>query len=498
MNRGVIGVLAAGIGLGLFALTMVWPPVMLMVHAAGEDAAPMPQAAVPFELWPLLGRSAALAATATLVAMVLALPGAYAIGRMQTGRLDGLAVAIIVLPLLFAPMVFGFGWQRILRAAPGWIGCIGVWASWAWPVASLVLGMSWLRVGRSVYQQAVLDAGSVRAFVRAVLPLLRGPIGMVMLVLFAYFLGDYSVPHACEVSVAASVLLDRATSSTRVADTLLPAIPLVAVIALTLALAGWAWFRASSLETGSVTLPAPRRWRLLAAPLALAGLCIVVPLVGIALNLPAGMTVISSLGAAVSAYGSEILQSLSVAFGAGCVGVLMGVCLVGVRGVRTLALVWSVLWAAIPGALVGQAMIAAYMPFAIIYDHWPLMVFAYVARHGWIGILAAWLSQWQADREQLNAAQTDGADHFRAVWHIGTKSAWPMLAAGVFVATALNLSEAAATSLVRVPSVNSIAIILIEKFHRFEDEMLIALSLVMAAAAAPAVWLASRAARSWR
>jgi ABC-type spermidine/putrescine transport system permease subunit II len=73
-----------------------------------------------------------------------------------------------------------------------------------------------------------------------------------------------------------------------------------------------------------------------------------------------------------------------------------------------------------------------------------------------------------------------------------------MLAAGVFVATALNLSEAAATSLVRVPSVNSIALILIEKFHRFEDEMLIALSLIMAAAAAPAVWLAARAARSWR
>jgi len=49
--------------------------------------------------------------------------------------------------------------------------------------------------------------------------------------------------------------------------------------------------------------------------------------------------------------------------------------------------------------------------------------------------------------------------------------------------TTLGMTDVATASLVQVPSVRLISLIIIEKFHRFEDDMLISLSLWLVAAA---------------
>ncbi|MCH8243344.1 MAG: hypothetical protein IH897_12155 [Planctomycetes bacterium] len=53
----------------------------------------------------------------------------------------------------------------------------------------------------------------------------------------------------------------------------------------------------------------------------------------------------------------------------------------------------------------------------------------------------------------------------------------------------MSIADVATSSLVRVPSFSPIALILIEKFHRFEDGMLISLSVWLVGATLPATIL---------
>src|SRR3989304_3988553 len=59
------------------------------------------------------------------------------------------------------------------------------------------------------------------------------------------------------------------------------------------------------------------------------------------------------------------------------------------------------------------------------------------------------------------------------------------LGGGVAVIAVLPVADVATSSLVRVPTFNPIGHVVIEKFHRFEDGMLISLSLCLVSAAIP-------------
>ena len=70
-------------------------------------------------------------------------------------------------------------------------------------------------------------------------------------------------------------------------------------------------------------------------------------------------------------------------------------------------------------------------------------------------------------------ARADGATPFGIWRHVRIPQSLPALCCAVGVVTALSVADVATSSLVRVPHFNPIAHVIIEKFHRFEDGMLV-------------------------
>jgi ABC-type Fe3+ transport system permease subunit len=151
----------------------------------------------------------------------------------------------------------------------------------------------------------------------------------------------------------------------------------------------------------------------------------------------------------------------------------------------------------LPGALTGEALVTAFDHASLgwVYDRWPILSVSYVARFGWIGVLAARLVMERTEPAILDAARLDRADRATILWTIYAKAHASALLTAFFVVAALSLAEVAASSLVRVPSFNPVAQVLMEKFHRFEDGMLVSLSLWLVAATLPAVVLVAWASR---
>ena len=483
-------VVVAGAGWLIFAGALVYPAAALLVRAVD---APWPEG---FDIsWVVFRESVALAGAGALAGVLLSLPGAYALGRQSSQTWGAVTVSVLLMPLLLPPMVYAFGWDRMAHI-PDTLQCVLVWASWSWPVPALLIGSGWRRLGRRAFEEALTNTGAWSAFYRAVLPILRRQIATSLLVLFAFFLGDYSVPHACGLIVYSTDLLSRCEAGSSSLAVLLASLPVAGLILLALLGAAAVWGGDTGdeevVEGGACCQPTSRLlWPSILVALAVG--CAVVPVCALAQS----VNVVDALSMTVRTYGYELGASIGVVLVAGLAAVVMGGAVVVSRRFRRMALVWGLCWAALPGALVGQAIVAAYLPFPRVYDHWVMMVLGYVARFGWVGILAAWLSQACAGRSQVWAAQVDGASRAGANWRIGLASNWVMLACGVLIVAGVSLSEVATTALVRVPSVSPISLILIEKFHRFEDGVLVGLSVLMVLAALPGVLLAGWAARRW-
>ena len=483
------------LSVAVFAAALVYPPVAALCRPVpdGGASAAIRTTAHP-SLW-LLARSSALAAGATILALVLALPGAFVIGRTLYGpmRRLRLAVALTVLPLLFPPMVYGFGWDRVMGGRVGYLLCVWVWASWAWPIPALVLGGVWARSGQDAYHEALTVTGPLRAMAWIALPALRAPAGICGLILFAFFLGDYSVPHSCGLMVTATDLLAIAESGARTAALFSASAGVSVVILAALGAAvAVAWTTPPTRYDRSQTVRSTDRrlpWITVVIVLATMG-----PPVW---RLTRNVAMAGAIRRAVETYGMELIGSLLIALAAGVVSVIMGMGVVAWRRAWRGAAFWSLVAAALPGALVGQCLISGYLPIGLLYDHWPIMVLAYVARFGWIGVLAAWMVRSAADREQMQAARMDGADEPAVLWQVGYRAHWPVLLAAVSVVTSLSVAEVATTSMVRVPGVTPVSLLLVEKFHRFEDDMLVALSFVPMLTALPAVVMGVMAAGQW-
>lgn len=491
--------------MAVFGVVMVYPPVAAVVRDvyqrdAGPDAIDAGQragggvsttgdgASSSPELSPLslklLAYSCGLAAGGAVLSLILALPGAYVVGRAIQIRkiICRLVVAVTVLPLLFAPMVYGFGWDRVVGGRPGNLACIWVWASWAWPIGALFLGGVWARSGQDVYREALTVTGWLSATVRVVLPTLRLPMAICGLVLFAFFLGDYTVPHACGLMVSATDLLAIAESGASVGRLLTASSGVCMAILIALGVVGVLHRKTAPIVQD--TSEPGRRIGLghLMIPLGLSVLTMGPPL----WRLTAKVDVVGAVGRAIEIYGAELAVVLAITMLGGLVSVGLGMGVMTLRRGRSVLLMWSILLAAVPGALLGQMIVIAFLPYEWLYNHWLLMVIAYVARFGWIGLVAAWLARAAADRDQIDAARSDGADEAGAFWHVAYRSHWPILGAAVFVVASLSLAEVATTSLVRVPGVTPVSLLLVEKFHRFEDDMLVALSLLPMMAVLPA------------
>ena len=487
MIRRVLSVLLRLGAWSVFLAAFVWPTISLMHRCWTNEASAAAGLTPTWRQWELLGRSAGLSAIAAASAIVLALPLAamLACGGRAIRR-SALAAALFLI-LLTPPMLYSFGWDRLApNLVPPSIRCIVLWALWACPIPAMLLAGGWSRGGRQAYEAALLSSSSTRALVVGTRPVLQRHVVLSFVVLFLLFLGDYGVPHACGLVVYATELLGWASSSTLPMDTVLPSLPNVLATAVLLLLATWLWQDELLSEADDFTPPsANRRWAVAASLLVfLVGW--IAPIGGLALRLGSWNVVRET----ARTYSPDILWSVGTAILAGVLSVGMAWGLLARPWVRRVATGWALLFGAVPGALIGTALLAGFNHAATgwIFDHWPILTLCYVARFGWIAMLAASALPWSRS-DICDQAYVDGADRRRIIDSLLAPMHAPVGLAVVAVITALSLAELPASSLVRVPAFNPVAHVIIEKFHRFEYGMLAALSSCFLIAAGPAVAL---------
>jgi ABC-type Fe3+ transport system permease subunit len=476
----ILAAAAAGFVL-LFAIVI--PSVAIAARSVTAGAAPSGGWVLASRQWWLLGNTIALAAASVGIAIVLALPVAYLVAGVR-GASRSRVIAAMLMPLLLPPMVYAFGWQRVIKLPPT-VQCIGVWSSWAWPIPALIVGAGWARFGRAAYEAALLSVSAGTAFVRVALPCLFRYVTIAALILFVLFMGEYSVPHACGLTVYATDLLGIAESHGPAAiEVLWPSLPLIALLGAS-ACGAWVLWRRSAANTE--TLPGTAS----PARISPAALIVVAVLLGLTVGVPLGTlfwhrSLFTWMAEAWRTYHTELLQSLGVAAAAGVIAVLMGAGLALWRAGRRIGTAWALACGVLPGALIGQALIAAYLDVSWVYNHWPIVVACYIARFGWIGMLAGYLAMANVWSELVDQARTDGADAFTIDTQIRLWPNLPVLAAGGLIVAALSLADLTAIALVRIPSIGTISLTLVEKMHRFEGKMLVSLSLWLVLAAVPA------------
>lgn len=476
------------IGWGSFLLAVVIPTVVLLARCIFDLQPPSDGFIFTARQVLLLAKTVGLAALAAALALVISIPAAYVVGHAGRPERRRWLSARLAAPLLFPPSVYVFGWQRVLPPGfPGWLECVGVWALWAYPIAALLIGTGWSRVGRGAYESALLEASPAAAFRRAALPLLSRHVALAALVLWVVFVSDYGVPHACGLAVYSTELLGWAANSTRTIDTLWLSAPAATIVLAGLVGVRWAWRRCAAVESDQPDITAVGG-TVRGAGLA-AGLCFMiaalVPLAALIHRLGS----LAPLRIALETYGRELAGSLALATAAGLLTIVTGLCIWTSRRFHEKALLWMVAFGALPGALVGEALLATYRPVHFIYDAWPIVVLGYVARFGWVGALTVWLALRSVPEECIWQARTDGADDFNVAMRVRAAASWPTLLFGGCLAAALSLAEIPTSSLVQVPSLGLISQILVEKFHKAEDGMLISLSLWLVLAALPAAAL---------
>jgi len=478
----------------LFVAAIAWPTVALLVQSLVDGRLPIGGLTYSSRQFGLLGRSVLLSGAGAIGCVALSLPAAMAFVHLRGGKVTTLFVGLMATLVLCPPMVYTFAWQRALPAAtPAWIQCLITWMLWAWPLPAMLIAAGWRRSAHSCYEAALLDTGPLGAWLHVVLPILLPFAALGGLVLFILFLGDYGVPHAAGLIVYSTELLGWATTSRFVLDTAWPALPVVAVTGLAVvgAIRLWRARWPTSSPASRTMLPVPShasRW---------AEVCLWL-LIGVALLVPIGrllidLTGLSELREALRTYAVELLWSVGCAFLGGVLVVAISLSLSTSPRGRPLAVFWSLMFGAVPGALVGTALVAAYghSAWGSVYDYPPIVVLSYVARFLWMGMLAAMLVRSQTARDVLDLARLDGVP----TWTVWTRLIVPLhrgtLLAVAGMVAVQSLSEIAATTLVRVPTFAPIAHVLIEAFHRFEDGLLIALSLCLFAVAVPAAVLLS-------
>lgn len=461
----------------LFAAAIAWPATALIYSSVAEGVAPRDGFTFTKGQLLLLGRSFLLAFAAAVICLV---PGILVGVVVLSRRMNTGTVAVLGAGMLCPPMIYAFGWQRLLPefVSPE-LRCILVWTIWAWPLAAVLVGAGWSRVGKEPYTAALLDCTPIGAWMRIGIPALIPHLAAAFLILLMLFLGDYGVPHAFGLRVYATELLAWASESNHAIDALWAAIPPTLVILSSLLLA-IGTFRHCQFTDGGAEERVDRRWRRNFVFLAIMAAGWAVPL--LELIKPLSWAVVRN---SIQIYGTDLFYSLGVACVSAILALSLGLSSIPHIRVRRAWLFLALLFGSLPGAVVGQAMIAAYnRPWTYgLYDSWVIVALVHVARYAWLGLLACGLVVHVVGRDAVDQARIDGASNWQLIRHIFLRPAQPLIVGVAAIIVALAMGDVAASTLVRVPGSNPIALMIIEKFHRLEDGMLVALSLMLVATA---------------
>jgi ABC-type Fe3+ transport system permease subunit/DNA-binding beta-propeller fold protein YncE len=457
----------------------------------------------------LLGRTILYNFTVAVIATALALPAALVMGRGRGWLASVLAFALPV-SLLLPSLAFAYGWSQFFRLVnvplepAGWgdvFRCIWSLATWLWPLPAMVMGIALRRADTEVQQQALLDGVLGRTILRqlagpavasacivAVLAVqefaVYEPTGISVVateVRMVFETGAYSSPSNPIVQpmtgsgAAASYPDQRARAAAAVA-TSLPLLAIVAALVLIATLGARKLSIAEHVETGAWPRSLDARFGWVVLSWLLVGVTTVLPLASMVLALKRPF----ALARVWNEFGPQATGSLLVASVTGIAALVLALMTSAgrSRGATALALVSFL----IGGQLVAIAMIRLYnRPWlGWVYNAMPLVVMAYVARFGWVALVAGnatWGGAgWRALRDM---AAVDGATAFQAARKIVWPLAWPILGAGAAFVMILSLSEVPATVLLAPQRPQVLVPMLMTWVHLQRSDVMIEASLLL-------------------
>jgi ABC-type Fe3+ transport system permease subunit len=466
------------IGAATLLLAIICPFAALLYECVAAGKPPAGGWGFTPRQWALAADTLKLAVPATVLAILFSLPVAAVLGAGRRTRRRWLLWTLVISPLLLPPTVLAFGWSRAFARA-GWtppdvLLCVWTWAAWLWPVPALLLGAGWARSGRAAYESSLMDAGRWRAFYAGGLSALRAHLAAAAIAVLILCLADYNVPHACNLQVYATELLAWATNYPDPVHVLWRSAPLVVLLVILAAglWACWRRWRTAPSETGATPLQRDvSTWPAWCTTLVL----VVAPQLG----LQGRPGLINGMTETFRTYGVEIAAGFSLALAGGVLAVWVGLAVSTWKTWDRSATLLLFAAGFLPAALLGKALAITYVRVPVIYDHWPILALVYAARFAWIGALVGWLMRAGGSDDLERAAGLDGATPGQVFWRVRVGLQWPLVLCGWLAASGFCLAELAAASQVALPQYGLLSMILIEKFHRFEEQMLVSISLTL-------------------
>lgn len=452
--------------------------------------------------WIIFLRTLGVAAGATLLAAVIAVPACAALLHARRAGSRVISIALTVLPLLTPPCVFAYTWMLLASAdhpiahllqAVGFnsagaapIRAAVALASWLWPIPALVAATSFRLGGLAAYRLARLDAGPAAAMLRAALPAVTAPVSAAIALTFLLALTDSTIPplvlaHTWASEIAPDVL-DATLYGSPLGAILWRSWPVLVSVLLAAAacvpgilrMRSWVEHDAA-VDLGSAGLSV--RWVSMLATGLLIAVSVLPALVFVLEMYSSPQPIGEALRRVSVLYETELRASLVVALSSGIAAAACALSVVrsgfrnGIgRRVRCAMIAGAAATAVLPPEVIAHALIRIFnrqgLP-GTLYDGTPIVwILGIEARFVLLCIVFTWIASRQVPADLILQSRSDGATeavvHARIVLPMLRRS----LAAGALLVGALSLSEVAVSFLLIPPRFGgSLAVAIDNQMH---------------------------------
>jgi ABC-type Fe3+ transport system permease subunit/sugar lactone lactonase YvrE len=483
--------------------------------------------AVLTEAWPdafrlkLLARTLSFNAVVAIIATGLGIPVGIVLGR---GRGIIAKILWIALPvsLLLPSVTYAYGWSqffRLLKALPepasglDVMRCIWSLATWLWPVPAAGVGIALRRMDTQLQLQAMLDGALWRVTLRE----LAGPLIAAMAICMVLAVQEFAVYEPTGISVVATEvrmvfetgafssvdnpitaplgqggggqgepadesagLADQRARAAAAVATALPLLLVIALMSVAIFLPSRGLMTSDEIEVG----PWPRVLDAPGVATIVAVAVVIIAVVVPTMSLIVSLKVRRSAGEVWAEFSPQVMGSIAIAAAAGVAALGMTILVAAKRISVPLAL--SLVTFLLGGQLIAIALIRIYNSPGLswVYNAPPVMVMAYLARFGWIGLMAGratWSPRWRGLRD---LAAVDGAGPLRTASAVVWPIAWPLLVAAGVLVMALSLTEVPATLLLSPQRPPMLTPMLMTWVHMLRYDAMIEASLLLMLVAA--------------
>lgn len=279
--RYFVWALAALIPLGFLTLFFAWPAATLVLRGFTTDSGAWDFSALQEvftrpRTWRVIGLTLSMAASATVLSVLLGIPGAYVLYRCRfPGRM--ILRALIAVPFVLPTVVVGVAFRALL-APGGWLSWMQLDQTVAAVVAAMVffnyslvvrnVGNLWARLDPRTTQAArALGASAPRAFITVTLPSLIPAITSAASIVFLFCttaFGIVLILGGAELATIESEIYQYTTAFLDLRGAAVLSVVQLMVITASLSLSGWARRRnenaqserGSTVRADAVALPA--------------------------------------------------------------------------------------------------------------------------------------------------------------------------------------------------------------------------------------------------